>query len=374
MIREIFGEARTRPLIILCVSTSLVAVVSMLFPWSLDFAPFVSQLLYSFLVCLPICAVFGMVLLWRWRVGESLHCPKCDYEFAYGADVAIPHAKTCPECGADWEDRWVKGRREVPWPRFATLLVCAVIGFLCLDKNIAVYTGFGAATAPTWLLLRQLRTDPGTDEHASGRLWSALESRKIDPSTEIELASLAIEAMRRDERPFSSRSWLKDYYRSTRMPAALLTRYLEERFELSGEIMNLAGERRFRLRAVDYDDMGIGSISAVLDRCWIEPDGREIARQDDWFSAQRSASSEVGLEIQLGSPRRSSKQKSLTIALPSDAKGTVKARVWMFWSPGHALASRASPRRLVENPDLDPRIRLVRTIELEVPISPAVGP
>lgn len=365
MLRSIFGELRTRPLMILCVVCACLAIISFVFPRFIDAVPFVSQLLHSLILFMPIGAVIGMALFWWWRVGESLHCPKCDYEFAYAADAAIPHASHCPECGTQWHDRWVKGRREVPWPRFVVLALCAAIGLAFCARNVAVYTSFGTARAPMWLLLRQLREDPGTDWLVTDRLWSGIQGRTLDLSTELELASLAIDAIRRDERSSTARNWLREFFNSTRMPASQVSRYLEQRLDVSWRLVTEDGQPRVFIRAVDFDTFGIGTLTVVLDRCWIDPGDSEVTRQEDWFPSTRGSRVNNSIEVRLLRNSRPAGESSLSIPLPSEARGSVKARFWVFWSPGHARASRVSPRQLAENPALDSDMQLVRTIELE---------
>ncbi len=70
---------------------------------------------------LPVCTVtvsWGIKLIRSGvkgvRVGESLHCPNCDYELGVEPEEAPIR---CPECGAAWLGRWVNGELRKSPPR-----------------------------------------------------------------------------------------------------------------------------------------------------------------------------------------------------------------------------------------------------------------
>lgn len=370
MFRAVFGDARTRPMMIGSIVGAVLAAGFALFPSLFSSVRFVRMTAYSFAMFAPLGAIAGVLILRHMRVGDSLHCPSCDYEFAYAQDASIDHPSRCPECGCEWLGRLVKGHNEVPWPRIVVLALCASIGLAFIARNVAVNTSFGTARAPIWLLEQQIRSNPGLERFELDRAWSGLRGRTIDPRTEERIAELAIDSIRRDNHEPEASNWLVDLYNSGRMSPTSLSRYLHARVEASAEVIESAGGHRLVVRAIDHDLLGIGAVSVVLDRCWIEPGGTEIARQDDWFAARGAHADPGVVEVRLLHGSRAPGGESLALALPADAQGQTKLRLWVFWTPGLTPFSRVSPRRLAADQSLDGNLQLLTTIELSDPIPP----
>ncbi len=92
---------------------------------------------------------------WRRRVGTSLHCPDCEYEFAYADADRAP--RLCSECGCEWLGRLNRGRRV----RSLRLVVLGVVGTVgaFFVFNPSTYLGWLAPHLPTpalyWMLYVQ---------------------------------------------------------------------------------------------------------------------------------------------------------------------------------------------------------------------------
>jgi hypothetical protein len=362
--QSIFGDKRSRPLMIGSILGAIVAVGFLLVPSFLASVPSLKLFVSAFATFSPFGAIVGVwALLWI-RVGKSLHCPACDYEYSCAEDASIDHAERCPECGCEWKGRWVRGRRDVPWTPTLVLVACAAIGLVFVARNVAISTRFGLERAPVWLIERSIRSG-GLARYDLDSLWSALRERTLDPQTESRLADYAVFSLREDNHPTAASDWLSDLFRNGRMSTALLNRYLFERVEATAQIQSTAGGRNLVVRAIDHDFIGLGSVAVVLDRCWLEPGDLEFARQDHWYGASDGKRpSERPVEIVVLRGRRAPGRESLSLPMPADAKGTVSIKLWVFWTPGPAPFSSVAPRSLAADPSLDPSLQLVRTIEI----------
>lgn len=362
--RSIFGDKRSRPLMIGSILGAIVAVGFLLVPSFLASVPSLKLFVSGFAAFSPFGAIIGVwALLWI-RVGKSLHCPACDYEYSCAEGSPVDLTERCPECGCEWTGRWVKGRRDVPWTPTLVLAVCAAIGFLFVARNIAISTGFGLERAPVWLIERSIRSG-GFARYDLESLWLALRERTLDPQTESRLADYAVCSLREENHPTAASDWLSDLFKNGRMSTALLKKYLVERVETTAQIQNSDRGRNVVVRSIDHDPIGFGSIAVVLEKCWLEPSGLEIARQDDWYGAwegKRPGPKPVEIVVLRGS--RAPGRESLSLSLPSDANGTVRMNLWVFWTPGPAPFSSVTPRSLAADPALDPSLQLLRTIEI----------
>lgn len=312
----------------------------------------------------------------RLRSGDSLHCPSCDYEFMYGSDAAQPHAERCPECGTEWQDKWIKGRRGGSVIRMRVFLVCGVVGLMVAGVNASRSLTVGARFTPTWLLVHHLLKDEERRSYRFDAMWTELASRSVDATSEAALVDAGIASLRRDSRGFTSRameSWMTGVLSSGRLPSRTLARYLDERVTSSLTVESgKDGSLDAVLRVIDHDDGGYGDMRLVLARCWIEPSGTDLAIQDGWYGAAFMAANapEPRDTTLMALPNIADTNPSFRVPLPIGATANpqqvqrVRATVWLFWSPGRFIVSRIAPEDLVADPTLDPSIELIRTVEL----------
>jgi hypothetical protein len=164
------------------------------------------------------------------RAGESLHCPRCEYELGVLPDEAPIR---CPECGAAWLGRWVKGElRKSParmWWGVALLLP-----FL-----FAVATWFsplgaaGLGMLPTRAVISIAALDAWGH---NARAWAELNNRTLTAQDEAKLAESLLDVRRREGYLYGPpASWMQAAAigggTAGPLPQALQDRYFEEWFE-----------------------------------------------------------------------------------------------------------------------------------------------
>lgn len=162
------------------------------------------------------------------RVGESVHCAGCEYEYA--ADGP----ERCPECGSLWHRRGgtVKGRRER-----SLALICSGVGVLALSLLMMLQPTFGLSAAPL-LPTRVLIADASAGQSGLARhrqsSWAELISRTLSAEEREELArgllDLRLRAVGLETGP---NQWLETEVLNQTIGAALRERFAAELIELS---------------------------------------------------------------------------------------------------------------------------------------------
>ncbi len=221
-----------RTVAIICPVIAAVGLLDAVLPSAMASLSFVVSIFRMWACLLPIGAVFLVLGERRLRSGESLHCPKCDYEFAHAADAAQPHAERCPECGFAWRDAWVKGRRGGSSARLKVFFVCGLIGLFVAGVNASRSMAFGARLTPTWFLVHNLQQAQDRRSFRFDDAWAELATRSLDAKTEAELVDLLIDSLRDETRGFTSRAleaWFSGVLASGRIPAETIARYLDQR-------------------------------------------------------------------------------------------------------------------------------------------------
>ena len=177
---------------------------------------------------LPVGIGAGLITAgWATRTGDSRHCPKCDYEFAF-ADGDEDAPVRCPECGTGWLGRLVTGRRVQSRP-----LIGAGVGVLAATLLLAVTLfasgGFIARAMPTPALIAWLGTSPliGGDE-----AWAELATRTLTPEQRADLATrlLDLRLAERFRLTVEGKEWLDAETAAGTLPAGVQERFFAEMF------------------------------------------------------------------------------------------------------------------------------------------------
>jgi DNA-directed RNA polymerase subunit RPC12/RpoP len=160
---------------------------------------------------------------WGRRVGESLHCPQCEYEFGTQDQADAPIR--CPECGTGWLGRLKKGRR-VRSPRLvAAGIALAFTGMIVL--NPIFYMGRLAPHLPTPLLFASLYAAP----KAAYTVWDEMATRPLDPSWTRTMAERVLRCRRKDQYDSSPSQWFENMIAGKKIPADLEDRFYREGFQ-----------------------------------------------------------------------------------------------------------------------------------------------
>ncbi len=182
--------------------------------------------LIPFAAMVPAAGIAIMVSSLRHRrVGDSLHCPKCDYELGCAPEDAPIR---CPECGHPWLGSWLKGasRRD---PRRA-LLGAGIIVVGCFPM-LLTFTSLGTAAVgvlPTRGLIALTAYDAWGHHKAA---WSELLSRQLSSDERDALAVNLLDLRLSDGYLYGTpASWLDDAATRRTIPQPLIDRYYTEWF------------------------------------------------------------------------------------------------------------------------------------------------
>jgi hypothetical protein len=195
-------------------------------------------------------AMFGLMLAGGGvarRAGDTLHCPRCEYEFRFPNPDDAPIR--CPECGSAWLGLLRKGKR-VRSPRLiAAGLATAALFFVVLQP--VFYMRWLAPHLPTPLLFASLYASPKTWYSA----WDELASRPLDAWSIRTMAERVLVVRRADQYDSAPAKWFEAMTTAGKIPPELLERYYREGVdaELVVPAHVKAGERfraKLRVRTV----------------------------------------------------------------------------------------------------------------------------
>lgn len=108
------------------------------------------------------------------RVGESLHCPRCEYEFGF-ADRDDPPVR-CPECGSGWLGLLKKGRKVRSERMMIAGVVIALLGVAV--SSPVFYIRRLAPYLPTPVLYAMVYVSPVGNDAA----WKEMQVRPLEES------------------------------------------------------------------------------------------------------------------------------------------------------------------------------------------------
>ncbi len=164
------------------------------------------------------------------RLGDSLHCPKCDYE------LGVPESEApirCSECGYPWLGGWAKGRR-VRAPHLAWIGASMLVPPLFV--LITTFTSMGGAVVrmlPTGAVIRLASLDAWGHNSMA---WAEVGTRPLSPAQEIRLAERLLDVRLRTGYLYGPPStWLDNAVlvggAGGPLPQGLRKRYFTELFE-----------------------------------------------------------------------------------------------------------------------------------------------
>jgi hypothetical protein len=177
----------------------------------------------SYMWMLPV--VVGMTLAvggWGRRVGESLHCPKCEYEFAFKDEDAPVR---CPECATPWLGQLRKGRRVRSGRMIAWGVALAVLGMVVLQP--VFWLGPLAKLLPTPILYAGLYMHP----QSMYTTWDELASRPLGDRWIRAMAGRVMADRNRRQWNVSGSRWFDAVESVGKMPADLVDKYYREGFK-----------------------------------------------------------------------------------------------------------------------------------------------
>lgn len=318
----------------------------------------------------------------RSRTGESLHCPRCDYE-AVSSEASLHNVpEYCPECGFSWEHFLVRGRNSPSRRRAVLWALATMIGILIGANGLANSIQRLVKFVPTFMLIESVTRGGGSGTALSSldfiNQWQELATRSLSSQQSERLAMMLVERVGKSPIDIFQSIWLKQAFGANVLPATLLDKYLEKRITSESILAPPAenGDRVFVLRILDHDTHGYGTFFTVLADCRIEPTGILLASNAGWYRPRMTfprTEEDNEQSFITTAPTIAAPRPSLRIPIPAKVlaeasergDSVIRAKVWLFYSPATFVGSRVPPADLIANPALDPRARLFRTIELE---------
>lgn len=171
-------------------------------------------------------AMFGTMLAaagFARRVGETMHCPHCEYEFKFDNSGDAP--PRCPECGKGWLGLLKKGRR-LRSPRLIALGTGIAVGSLIIVNPI-FYMGFLSPHLPTSLLFASLYVSP-KDAYS---VWDEMATRPLNPTSIRVLVERVLNRRGIDQYDTSAAHWFEIMAAAGKIPPDLLERFYSESFK-----------------------------------------------------------------------------------------------------------------------------------------------
>ena len=154
------------------------------------------------------------------RVGETLHCPRCEYEYKFDDDANAPIR--CPECGSTWLGMLKKGRKVRSW-RLAVAGGAFAIASL-LVMNPIFYMSYLAPHLPTPVLGASLFLAPGN----AYAVWGELEKRPLSGWWMSTLAERALVLRASNQYDNGPSAWMEAMNTAGKLPATATERYYRE--------------------------------------------------------------------------------------------------------------------------------------------------
>lgn len=186
-------------LVVVWLATSLAITITTSFSFVFSALKSVHMLFFSI-------ALLFVMLGWKRRKGDALHCATCDYERAAGA------VERCPECGSRWTLPGALTRgtavrsRSMLWTGGLMLSLYAVSYGGLIFMDLIGKRSFRASVTPTWVLFKtiELRQDSG---FSSYRQWPELGSRSLTTRQQERLTQLLMNEIIEAPRGFVVVEW-----------------------------------------------------------------------------------------------------------------------------------------------------------------------
>ncbi len=188
----------------------------------------------------PFMGGLGLIqAAWARRVGDSLHCPACEYEFNFpDADNAPVR---CPECGSGWLGLLCKGRkhRSRKWMAWGAGVCALSVGLMFLSHPV-FYLSSVSRHLPTPVLCSLLYASPSGSYVA----WDELGTRTLSASWIRRMGEEVIEQRRSGRWTTPGSRWFEVASEAGQIPSQLADRYYREAFaaELHVPVRVRAGE------------------------------------------------------------------------------------------------------------------------------------
>lgn len=264
------------------------------------------------------------------RRGESRHCPRCDYEFAFTDEALAPHR--CPECGSPWLGLLVRGRRSRSPRLIGAGVAVLVLAFLVVMGPFAGPMG-PSRHLPTPALVAWL----GAAKYDEAG-WAAIAGRTLTPAQTASLASRLLDRRRADRFALGvgATRWLDAQIVTASLPPELTERFFAEMF--TGAIY--APRQVRRGRAFDVGLRDAWASDGLTYKCFVYIAGFGVG--DEAPTAGRGPK---GYYPILADRARhgAAKTPGAELVIAETGPATIKADLWIVVQPGFPAALSWTP-------------------------------
>lgn len=285
--------------------------------------------LLSFLGLVPnIAPMFGaaiLMLAFRPRTGDSLHCARCGYDYIRGHDAP----DLCPECGAGWLafHGLVRGKR----PRFRWWLAGAGVVTMAMPFVLLQNQSATIRFAPTTLLITRIG-DP--QNFFPDQDLKALSSRSLSQRQVRTLAEALLR--KRPIRTILARSedaWFESGIASGSLPQDLIDRYQREMAEfwiVAPSQARAGGSITVGLGVADHSQIaGARAAAVIVGGYWFDDSPTRVGR-----SAVSVPALTTGAEHRaFGATQRAQHPFEATLSTPAPGTHTLHLELWLLITP-----------------------------------------
>ncbi len=183
-----------------------------------------SQLISAIIWQLPM--MIGFMVLgagYMRRIGDSRHCPNCEYPYTFDSESSTDSLTRCPECGTDWLGKLKTGRKKRSLKN--VFIGIAIIFFAIVILNPIFYISWLARYLPTPLLYTSSYLTPSIAHNA----WDELASRKLSPFWTSLMAKRVI-GLREHKPTETSSRWFEAIASTGAIPQELVDEFHDRGF------------------------------------------------------------------------------------------------------------------------------------------------
>jgi hypothetical protein len=174
--------------------------------------------------------MFGLTLAgggWGRRVGDSMHCPECEYEFNFAEDEAPIR---CPECGTPWLGRLKRGRKVRSYRLMGMGVGLAIFGALFMSP--VLWLPWLGRSLPTPLLYAALYVSP----RSAFMGWEELAKRQLEPRWTRIMAERVLGHREQDAWDRAPSEWLESVLAAGQAPVDVAERFYRAGFRATLEL------------------------------------------------------------------------------------------------------------------------------------------
>ncbi len=332
LLRKFPPQPRSTSFGIAPITLSYASVLPLCIPWLWVFSTFLiltyglggmhlmSAMIWQFPMMIGFMVIGAGVMR---RVGDSRHCPNCEYPYTFDSESSTDSLTRCPECGTDWLGKLKTGRKKRSLKN--VFIGIAIIFFAIVILNPIFYISWLARYLPTPLLYTSSYLTPSIAHNA----WDELASRKLNPFWTSLMAKRVI-GLREHKTTETSSRWFEAVASTGAIPQELVDRFHDRGFRADLVLPNRikAGEPFTAALRVSHANFGSTETGGILFAGYYLDDNKTpLGRLDEtqWT---------FKLNPDFLKPYRDCFEQPITITKKGDT--TIRVVYWLIYQPQHS--------------------------------------